>query len=115
MAELDIQEHQAGEVIILDLAGKMTIGEGSTMLREAIHRLIEKDEKKILLNLAQVTLIDSSGIGALISCYATVNRVGGQIKLLNVTKRVRDLLSLTKLLTVFDVYEDELKALHDYR
>jgi anti-sigma B factor antagonist len=115
MAELNISERQAGDVTVLDLGGKITIGEGSVSLRGAIRRLIEEGKKKILLNLAQVGYVDSSGIGELVSSFTTINREGGQLKLLNLTQKIQDLLTITKLLTVFDVYEDEATALNSFK
>lgn len=115
MAELNIRERQAGDVTVLDLDGKITIGEGSVAVRSAIRRLLEEGKKKILLNLAAVSYMDSSGIGELVSSYTTINREGGQLKLLNLTQKIRDLLAITKLLTVFDVYEDESEALNSYQ
>ena len=115
MAELNIRERQAGDVTILDLEGKITIGEGSVSLRTAIRRLIEEGKKKILLNLAGVSYVDSSGIGELVSSYTTINREGGQLKLLKLTQKIKDLLTITKLLTVFDVYDDEAEALNSFR
>ena len=115
MAELNIRERQAGDVTILDLEGKITIGEGSVSLRSAIRRLIEEGKKKILLNLAGVGYVDSSGIGELVSSYTTINREGGQLKLLKLTQKIRDLLGITKLLTVFDVYDDEAEALNSFK
>ena len=115
MAELNISERQAGDVTVLDLAGKITIGEGSVSLRSAIRRLIEEGKKKILLNLAQVGYVDSSGIGELVSSFTTINREGGQLKLLNLTQKIQDLLTITKLLTVFDTYDDEATALNSFK
>jgi anti-sigma B factor antagonist len=115
MAELNIRERQAGDVTILDLEGKITIGEGSVSLRSAIRRLIEEGKKKILLNLAGVGYVDSSGIGELVSSYTTINREGGQLKLLKLTQKIKDLLTITKLLTVFDVYDDEAQALNSFQ
>ncbi len=115
MAELNIQERQAGEVSILDMSGKITIGEGSVALRSAIRSLLEKEHKKILLNLAGVGYIDSSGIGELVSSYTAINKEQGQLKLLNLTQKLQDLLAITKLLTVFDVYENESEALNSYK
>ena len=115
MAELNIRERQAGDVTILDLEGKITIGEGSVSLRSAIRRLIEEGKKKILLNLAGVGYVDSSGIGELVSSYTTINREGGQLKLLKLTQKIKDLLTITKLLTVFDVYTDEAEALNSFQ
>ncbi len=115
MAELNIAERQAGDVTVLDMSGKITIGEGSVALRTAIRKLIEEGKKKILLNLAQVGYVDSSGIGELVSSFTTLNREGGQLKLLNLTQKIQDLLAITKLLTVFDTYDDESSALHSFK
>jgi len=115
MAELDIKERQAGDVTILDMDGKITIGEGSVALRSAIRRLLEEGKKKILLNLAGVGYIDSSGIGELVSSYTAIGNQQGQLKLLNLTQKLQDLLAITKLLTVFDVYENESEALSSYK
>jgi len=115
MSELNIRERQAGDVTILDLEGKITIGEGSVSLRTAIRRLIEEGKKKILLNLAGVGYVDSSGIGELVSSYTTINREGGQLKLLKLTQKIKDLLTITKLLTVFDVYDEESEALNSFK
>jgi anti-sigma B factor antagonist len=115
MAELNIRERQAGDVTILDLEGKITIGEGSVSLRSAIRRLIEEGKKKILLNLSGVGYVDSSGIGELVSSYTTINREGGQLKLLNLTQKIKDLLTITKLLTVFDTYDSESEALNSFK
>ena len=115
IAELNISERQAGDVTVLDMSGKITIGEGSVALRTAIRRLLEEGKKKILLNLAGVGYIDSSGIGELVSSYTAINKDGGQLKLLNLTQKLQDLLTITKLLTVFDVYEDEAEALNSFK
>jgi anti-sigma B factor antagonist len=115
MAELNISERQAGDVTILDLNGKVTIGEGSVALRNAIRRLVGEGKKKILLNLAGVGYVDSSGIGELVSSFTAVNKEGGQLKLLNLTQKIQDLLAITKLLTVFDTFENEGEALGSYK
>ena len=115
MAELNIRERQAGDVTILDMDGKITIGEGSVAVRTAIRKLLEEGKKKILLNVAGVGYVDSSGIGELVSSYTTINREGGQLKLLKLTQKIRDLLGITKLLTVFDTYEDEASALNSFK
>jgi len=115
MAELDVKERQAGDVSILDLTGAVRIGEGSVALRNAIRGLVDESKNKILLNLAGVKYMDSSGIGELIANYTTVSRGGGQLKLLNLTDKIQDLLVITKLLTVFDVYENESDALNSFR
>jgi len=115
MAELNINERQAGDVTVLDMSGKITIGEGSVSLRAAIRRLLEEGKKRILLNLAGVSYIDSSGIGELVSSFTAINKEGGQLKLLNLTQKLQDLLTITKLLTVFDVYESEAEALNSFK
>lgn len=114
MAELNISERQAGDVTILDMDGKVTIGEGSVALRTTIRRLISEGKKNILLNLGSVGYIDSSGIGELVSSFTSVNKEGGTLKLLNLTEKLQDLLAITKLLTVFDVFEDEGAALGSF-
>jgi anti-sigma B factor antagonist len=114
MAELDVKERQAGDVTILDMRGEVRIGEGSIALRDAIRNLTAEGKKKLLLNLAGVSYIDSSGIGELIANYTTVTRQGGQLKLLKLTDRVQNLLVITKLLTVFDAYDDEAEALKTF-
>jgi anti-sigma B factor antagonist len=98
-------------VAIVDLSGRITLGEGSVVLRELVRDLLSKGEKNILLNLADVTYIDSSGIGELVSAYTAVKNQGGELKLLKLTKKVHDLLQITKLYTVFDVKDDESAAL----
>jgi len=115
MAELNISERHVGDVTILDMDGKITIGEGSVALRTTIRRLLEEGKKKILLNLAKVGYIDSSGIGELVSSYTAINKEGGELKLLNLTQKIQDLLTITKLLTVFDVYESEEEALASFK
>ena len=115
MAELNINQRQAGDITILDMDGEVRIGDSSTALRSAIRNLVAAGNKKILLNLAGVKYIDSSGIGELIANYTTVNRGGGQLKLLNLTEKVQDLLVITKLLTVFDVYDNEADALSSFK
>ncbi|HEY0406708.1 MAG TPA: STAS domain-containing protein [Pyrinomonadaceae bacterium] len=115
MAQLEIQERQAGDVTILDLDGKITIGEGSTSLRSAIRRLAEEGKKKILLNLQSVNYMDSTGLGELIASYTTISRDGGQLKLLQLSGKIQDLLVITKLLTVFDVYDSEADALGNFK
>lgn len=115
MPELDIKERQAGDVTVLDMNGKVTIGEGSVALRSAIRRLLEEGKKKILLNMSGVGYIDSSGIGELVSSYTSINKDGGQLKMLNLTQKLQDLLAITKLLTVFDVYDSESEALNSFK
>jgi anti-sigma B factor antagonist len=115
MAELNISERQAGDVTVLDLSGKITIGEGSVSLRNAIRRLIEEGKKKILLNLGKVSYVDSSGIGELVSSFTTIQRESGQLKLLNLSQKIQDLMTITKLHTVFDVYDEETGALNSFK
>ena len=115
MAQLNIKERQAGDVTIMDLDGEVRIGDSATALRSAIRNLVARGSTKLLLNLAGVRYIDSSGIGELIANYTTVGRSGGQLKLLNLTEKVQDLLVITKLLTVFDVYDDESEALSSFK
>ena len=115
MAELDIKERQAGDVTILDLSGSVRIGEGSIALRNAIRGLVEGGKNKILLNLGGVNYMDSSGIGELVSSYTAINKEGGQLKLLSLTQKLRDLLTITKLLTVFDAYDTEAEALSNFK
>jgi anti-sigma B factor antagonist len=98
-------------VAVVDMSGRITLGEGSVVLRDTIRDLIGKGNKKILLNLGDVTYIDSSGIGELVSAFTSVRREGGELKLLNLTKKVHDLLQITKLYTVFDIKDDEATAI----
>jgi anti-sigma B factor antagonist len=111
---MKLTHRQVDGVTILDLSGRITLGEGSVQLRDAIRDLLSKGQKSILLNLADVNYIDSSGIGELVSAYTTVRNQGGELKLLNLTKKVHDLLQITKLYTVFDVKDDEATAIASY-
>ena len=115
MPELNISERQAGDITILDMDGKVTIGEGSIALRSTIRRLLGEGKKKILLNLGNVGYVDSSGIGELVSSFTAVNKEDGSLKLLNLTQKIQDLLAITKLLTVFDVFENENEALSSFK
>ncbi len=115
MAELDVNRRQAGDVTILDLSGSVRMGEGAVSLRDAIRGLADQGNKKILLNLGAVKNIDSSGIGELIANYTTISRNGGQLKLLNLTEKIQNLLVITKLLTVFDSYDNEADALNSFK
>jgi len=101
-------------VTIVDLSGRITLGEGSVVLRDTVKDLVGRGSKKILLNLGDVTYIDSSGIGELVSAFTTVRNQGGELKLLNLTKKVHDLLQITKLYTVFDVRDDEAAAISSF-
>lgn len=109
-----LSTRQVGNVSVIDVAGRITLGEGSSALRETLREMVAKNQNKILLNLADVTYIDSSGIGELVSGYTTVTNTGGALKLLNLNKRVKDLLQITKLYTVFEVHEDEAAAIRSY-
>ena len=105
---------QVNGVTIVDCSGRITLGEGSVTLRDTVRELLGKTNKKILLNLGDVNYIDSSGIGELVSAYTTVKNQGGELKLLNLTKKVHDLLQITKLYTVFDVKDDEAAAVKSF-
>jgi anti-sigma B factor antagonist len=103
-----------GDVTVVDVAGRITLGEGSSALRDAVRDMVSKNQKKVLLNLGDVSYIDSSGIGELVSGFTTVTNSGGNLKLLNLNKRVKDLLQITKLYTVFEVHEDEAGAIRSF-
>jgi anti-sigma B factor antagonist len=105
---------QVDGITVVDMSGRITLGEGCTQLRELVRDQLGKGTKHLLLNLADVTYIDSSGIGELVSGFTTVSNQGGKLKLLNLTKKVHDLLQITKLYTVFDVYDDEAKAVTSF-
>lgn len=105
---------QLDGITVVDFSGRITLGEGSVVLRDTIRDLLSKGSKKILLNLGDVTYIDSSGIGELVSAYTTVRNGGGELKLLNLTKKVHDLLQITKLYTVFDIKDDEAAAIASF-
>ena len=106
---------QVDGVTVVDLSGRITLGEGSVILRDTVRDLIGKGDKRILLNLGDVTYIDSSGIGELVSAFTTVRNQGGELKLLRLTKKVHDLLQITKLYTVFDVRDDETQAIASFK
>ena len=108
---MKISTRQVDGITILDLSGRITLGEGSVQLRDSVRDLLAKGQKKILLNLGEVNYIDSSGIGELVSAYTTVRNQGGELKLLNLTRKVHDLLQITKLYTVFDIKDDEANAI----
>jgi len=111
---MKIEERAVDGVTILDMHGKMLIGEGDELLREKINSLVENGTEKIVLNLAEVPYVDSAGLGEIVRCYTTVSRKNGELKLLHLTKRIHDLLSITKLLTVFDTYEDEAEVVKSF-
>ena len=114
-SQLKINERQVRDVTILDMEGNIIVGEGTATLRNKIRRLLEEDHKKILLNFAHVRYVDSSGIGVLLSSLVSVKQRGGQMKLLNIRDSFRELLGVTKLLPVLDVYDNEVKALNDFK
>ncbi len=111
---MQIGERQVGSVMILDLKGKITLGEGDEALKDKINSLILQGHKKMLLNFGDVPYIDSAGLGEIVRTYTTVSRQGGQLKLVNLTKRITDLLSITKLLTVFETFDNEPEALQSF-
>lgn len=114
MSNLNITERRSDFIVILDLEGNVRLGDGSAELHESLRLLVEKGDRKILLNLADVSHIDSSGLGELVSAYTTLHKAGGELKLFNLSNRVHELMTLTKLLTVFDVYDDEREALRSF-
>ncbi len=109
-----MSSRQVGDVTVVDANGRITLGEGASVFRDVIRDLAAKGNKKILVNLADVSYIDSSGIGEMVSSFTTVTNHGGQLKLLSLTKRVKDLLQITKLYTVFEVFEDEAAAVRSF-
>ncbi len=109
-----ITNRQVGDVTVVDATGRITLGEGASVFRDMIRDLATKGNKKILINLSDVSYIDSSGIGEMVSSFTTVTNHGGQLKLLGLTKRVKDLLQITKLYTVFEVFEDEPSAIRSF-
>ena len=111
---MKVSTRQVDGVVVMDMSGRITLGEGSVVLRDAVRELLSKGNKKILANLAEVNYIDSSGIGELVSAFTTVKNQGGELKLLNLTKKVHDLLQITKLYTVFDVKDNEANAIKSF-
>jgi anti-sigma B factor antagonist len=109
-----IDTRKVGDVTVVDVSGRITLGEGSSALRDVLRDLSAQGNKKILLNLSEVSYIDSSGIGELVSGFTSVSNNGGTLKLLGLTKRVKDLLQITKLYTVFDVHEEEAHAIRSF-
>ena len=112
---MEISERNDGKVTILSLAGKVTLGEGDVLLKDKLHSLLNQGRKDVLLNLAQVSYVDSAGLGAIVSAYTTMTREGGSLKLANVTRKLQDLLTITKLLTVFETFDSEDEALRSYK
>jgi anti-sigma B factor antagonist len=111
---MQIEERAVGDVVVLDLKGKITLGEGDELLKDKVISLVNQGHKKIVLNLADVPYIDSAGLGEVVRTYTTVSRQGGSLKLLNLTKRITDLLSITKLLTVFETFDSENEAVRSF-
>ncbi|HZR24385.1 MAG TPA: STAS domain-containing protein [Vicinamibacterales bacterium] len=112
---LTINERTVGDVVVIDFAGKITLGDGGdAMLKDKVRSLVQQGRKKMVLNLGEVSYIDSAGLGELVQAYATVSKSGGGLKLLNTTKRIKDLLSITKLLTVFETFDSEAEAVTSF-
>ena len=112
---MQISERTIGDVVIVDVSGKVTLGDGGDVtLRDKMRSLIQQEHKKVLLNLGDVSYVDSAGLGEIVQSYATVTKNGGKLKLLNVTKRIKDLLSITKLLTVFECHDSEAEAIKSF-
>ena len=111
---MEIAERTVSDVTVLDLKGKMTLGEGDELLKDKINSLLASGKKKLVLNLEGVPYIDSAGLGEIVRTYTTVSRQGGSLKLLNLTKRIEDLLSITKLLTVFETFDTEAEAIKSF-
>jgi anti-sigma B factor antagonist len=112
---MKVATRQVDGITILDLSGRITLGEGSVTLRDAVHDIVAKGQKHILLNLENISYIDSSGIGELVSAFTSVKNSGGELKLLNLTKKVHDLLQITKLYTVFDIWDNEASAVTAFK
>src|SRR5437660_12808735 len=111
---MQIEERTVGDVMVLDLKGKITLGEGDELLKDKVNSLVNQGHKKIVLNLGGVPYVDSAGLGEIVRTYTTVSRQGGSLKLLNLTKRITDLLSITKLLTVFETFDSEGEAVKSF-
>jgi anti-sigma B factor antagonist len=111
---MQIVERKNGDVVVLDMKGKITLGEGDELLKDKVNSLVNQGQKKIVLNLAEVPYIDSAGLGEIVRTYTTVSRQGGRLKLLGLTKRITDLLSITKLLTVFETFDSEDEAVRSF-
>ena len=112
---MQIEERAFGDVVVLDLKGRVMLGEGDELLKDKVNSLLSQGIKKIILNLADVPYVDSAGLGEIVRTFTTVSRQGGSLKLLNLTKRITDLLSITKLLTVFETFDSEPDALKSFQ
>jgi anti-sigma B factor antagonist len=111
---MQIEERAVGDVVVLDLKGRITLGEGDQLLKDKVNSLVNQGRKRIVLNLAGVPYIDSAGLGEIVGSYTTVSRQGGTLKLLNLTKKITDLLAITKLLTVFETFDSEDEAVRSF-
>ena len=112
---MQISERIVGDVMIVDVSGKITLGDGGdSTLKDKMNSLVQQGHKKVLLNLGDVSYVDSAGLGAIVGSYATLNKNGGTLKLVNTTKRIKDLLSITKLLMVFECHENESDAVKSF-
>src|SRR6188474_167146 len=111
---MQIDQRSVGDVVVLDVKGRITLGEGDELLKDKVNSLLNQGHKKIVLNLAEVPYIDSAGLGEIVRTYTTVSRQGGSLKLLNLTKRITDLLAITKLLTVFETFDSENDAVQSF-
>src|SRR6202051_5079696 len=111
---MQIEERAVGDVVVLDLKGRVTLGDGDELLKDKVNSLVNQGQKKIVLNLAEVPYIDSAGLGEIVRTYTTVSRQGGSLKLLGLTNRITDLLSITKLLTVFETFDSENEAVKSF-
>ena len=111
---MQIEERTVGDVVVLDLKGKITLGQGDELLKDKVNSLVNQGHRKIVLNLADVPYVDSAGLGEIVRTYTTVSRQGGSLKLLNLTKRITDLLAITKLLTIFETFEAEKDAVRSF-
>jgi anti-sigma B factor antagonist len=111
---MQIEERRVGDVVVLDVKGRVTLGEGDEILKDKVNSLLNQGSRKLVLNLAEVPYIDSAGLGEIVRTFTTVSRQGGSLKLLNLTKRITDLLAITKLLTVFETFESEDEAVKSF-
>jgi anti-sigma B factor antagonist len=111
---MQIAERSVGDVVVLDVKGRITLGDGDEVLKDKVNTVVGKGQKKIILNLADVPYVDSAGLGEIVRTYTTVSRQGGSLKLLNLTKRISDLLAITKLLTVFETFDSESEAVKSF-
>jgi anti-sigma B factor antagonist len=113
---MHISERSVGEVMIVDVSGKITLGDGGdAILKDKMQSLMQQGKKHVLLNLGDVSYVDSAGLGEIVQAYATMSKGGGALKLLNTTKRIKDLLAITKLLTVFECHDNEAEAVQSFK